>query len=270
LEKIADYPRKAYRNFRKAAGQPASTDVGIISKQLSATVNALESEVDFRVTEAAVSIPHLVALYMDDIEDACDYAGLENIELPHYWQPLIWESSSSFAGYRIGLCEHYENITHCREEEQKMRKWNAFIVHYSQQALITSLNPMAYPYGNFEPEYRHAENFSLGHDMLDTVSDVETYWGAVHRELRVIIDDPDLSFGEPDIVVVTGDKAHDKEFLSVLRTAVMMDNPIVYGNDTVFAIAKGTAELVMRGRYMDLLESNANSLRKDEQWVGDL
>jgi hypothetical protein len=270
VERIADAPRKTYRNLRKSAGLPASSDVGVLGTQLRAIIGALESTIDIKITEAAVSIPHLSALYMDDIQDACEYIDLQNIELPNYWQPLIWESASAFAGYKIGLCEHYKSRPECSKEQKRMRKWNAFIVHYSRGALITSLNPMAHPYENFEPEYRHSENFTLGYDSPARTSHEERYWKAVYRELREIIEHRDMNFGEPDMVVVTGDKADDKRFLKVLESAVMKNEPIVFRNDTVFAPAKGTAELVMRGRYMRLPEANFNSERKDMKWIVDL
>jgi hypothetical protein len=228
---------------------PASDEVGALAEQIKRLLDSLEARLGFRPVDAAISVPHLAALYQDDILDACEYAKLTYFELPQWFLPLLWETPAAVGGYGLGLCKHYQDIDECQREEQNMPKWNLLTVHYSHTALTTSLTPMYTAYGVFEPEYRHAENFSLGHDALATALNEKTYWTAVHRELREMFH-RHIGFDEPDMIIVTGDSADDATFQGVLEDAVMSKHPLVFHNDTIFAVAKGTAELRMRGGFI--------------------
>jgi hypothetical protein len=61
-----DQPRKMLRLLRKRLWLPASYDVGALARQIRAVIDALPSECP--ISEAAISIPHLAALYQDDLE----------------------------------------------------------------------------------------------------------------------------------------------------------------------------------------------------------
>ncbi|KAF2419585.1 hypothetical protein EJ08DRAFT_654057 [Tothia fuscella] len=248
-ESFLDHPRKLRREARKKIGLPASRDVGILGDQLREIAKDLQSEAHIRVGEVVVTVPHLLALYQDDIEDACEYAGLEYVHLPHYYDPLVWETMAAFAGYGLGLCNHYKKLERCWEEEKNMTTWNLLTVHYSQHALTTALTPQHSAYGGlFEPPYRHAENFSLGLSAKDDFRDPEAYWKAVRRELREVVEFAHMGFDEPDLVVLTGDSIDTEEFMVSLKDAVLSRNPTVHSNDGLFAVAKGAAEMLMRGR----------------------
>lgn len=223
--------------------------MGALAEQIKAVVRVLEDRIEIRPIDIVVSVPHLAALYQDDIFDACDYAGLRYFQLPQWYLPLVWETPAAVAGYKQGLCRSYVDFDKCLEEEEEMRHWNLFTVHYSRTALTTSLTPLHSAYGAFEPSYRHRESFSLGYDTLATAPSKENYWRAVHKELRTMFNLPTL-FEEPDMVIVTGESADDSRFREVLKDAVMSKDPLVFDNDTVLAAAKGTAELRMRGGYV--------------------
>ncbi len=70
-----DGNRRLLRSIRKFFGFPASRDVGIIGKLLRDLRIKAESRLSIKTSYAAISIPHIVALYMDDVEDASEYAG---------------------------------------------------------------------------------------------------------------------------------------------------------------------------------------------------
>jgi hypothetical protein len=242
---IRDQPRQIYRYLRKKLWLPASYDVGILAGQIRTIIDAIPS--DCPISKAGISIPHLAALYQDDLEDAAEYAKIRYLSPPYWATALLFETAAAFTGYGLGLCQNYEVEKACFEEVKKMRHWNVFTAHYSHGALTTSIANIWDSMGFSEQPARHAENFSLGYDMLSKEPNQgESYWAAVHKELRRAIAHQGYTFPEPDLVLVTGDAAHHPRFMLELRKAVMSRDPVVFSNDTTLAVAKGTAEILHR------------------------
>jgi hypothetical protein len=129
-----------------------------------------------------------------------------------------------------------------------MRTWDVFTVHYSHGALISSIANTRNSFVFHEQPARHAENFSIGYDMLCKESArADNYWAAVHEELRRAIAHQGFTFPEPDLVVVTDDAAHHHRFMLEPQNAVMSRDPVVLNNETFVSVAKGTAEMLWRG-----------------------
>jgi hypothetical protein len=79
-----DTPRTALRSLCKRLRLSTSYNVSILAAQIHDLINSLPSGVqsDMSLSVTAVSVPHLVALYMDDMSDAAKYAG-NNYRLWH-------------------------------------------------------------------------------------------------------------------------------------------------------------------------------------------
>jgi hypothetical protein len=248
LGETDDWQRLLLRKLRKMIGLPASSDVGALANQISKLINTVATEpaIKFQVKGAAISVPHLVALYQDDIQDACEHAKIEYLELPNLFRPLLWETSPAFAGYGLGLCEQFRDYHRCLKEIQNMTEWNLLTVHYSKKALTTSFTPMRSPFGLWEPDYRHTENFDLGFDELGkgTFSSAEIYWGLVGEEMHIIPErfPKDLL----SLIVVTGDAANVERFREIVETTFLPTEPVIYRDDIIFAAAKGTADMYLR------------------------
>ena len=80
---IKDIPRQRLRRERKAQGLPASEDVGTLSVMLRALRDAAESYLGHEISSALAATPNLVALYQEDVDDAFEYLGLENLDDPN-------------------------------------------------------------------------------------------------------------------------------------------------------------------------------------------
>jgi hypothetical protein len=94
----------------------------------------------------------------------------------------------------------------------------------------------------FEPDYRHHENFSLGYAAREKMATAESYWQAVHDELKLIL----RVFGDLDLVLLTGAATGVPEFRRELQRAIAAENPPMCSNDSVFAVAKEAAEVFAR------------------------
>lgn len=242
---LNDQPRKMLRLLRKKLGLPASDDVNALAGQIRNIIDAFSFECP--ITKAAISIPHLAALYQDDLEDGAEYANILYLPLPLWNHPILWETAAAFAGYGLGLCQNYEDDEKCSAEYERMRHWDVLATHFPHRALTTSITNMWNPFGFTEQPARHAENFSLGYDMLGRAPGNEIdYWKQVHKQLYRATRHQGYHFPDPDLILVTGDTAHHSQFISELQNSVMIRNPVVLNNDTMLAVAKGTAEMLFR------------------------
>jgi hypothetical protein len=245
-QKVGDLPRAALRRLRKTIGLPASYDVGVLASQIHKVLVVLKESsprMPFQVTEAAISIPHLPALYFDDLIDSCEHVGIKYLPFTDFNVPLTFETGATFAGYGFGMCEHLEDVKTCREEQVKMRTWNVLAVPYSQTALTTAANDMRTPMMWMPAR----NNFSLGYNALGSglYTDEDAYWKEVHRELRAIWQYP-THYKNPDLVIVTGNAADNPAFRKVLRGAVGSKEPTIVDSDPLLATAKGTADWYLR------------------------
>src|SRR5262249_38233579 len=113
-----DLPRQWARKARKAAGLPASSDVGNLAQLILDLRSSVETHLGGRkIAGAAVTIPPFCALYEEDLMDAFEYAGL--IYIPHwpYWLGGIYpEKYAVYAGNGFGLCSNYTDPIACDHE----------------------------------------------------------------------------------------------------------------------------------------------------------
>jgi hypothetical protein len=189
-----------------------------------------------------------VALYRDDIFNICDYAGFWNIVPNHLWNPVLWETSSTYAGYGFGLCEHWQNETQCRIEEEKSSRTTVLAVHYSRAALTSSRAWISTALGLWETDHMRVENFRLGSDAKARYETEEEYWHDVKSALIQPLGENPL-IDKPIKILLAGDMIYGK-FIDVLKEA-MMDSigiiPPIFVDDPVVVAAKGAAEFRRRG-----------------------
>ncbi|KAK5653809.1 hypothetical protein OQA88_7967 [Cercophora sp. LCS_1] len=245
----ADQPRKALRLAAKLSGLPASYEVGILADTLRHLRSQLQGAFGIQVTEAVFAAPHLVALYQDDLEDAAEHLGIRYVTPKHEFLPLVWETSAAYAGHGFGLCPTWWDDQKCMAEDREESKVLLFAVHYSRSALTVSLAKILHSATSlYEPDWRHAENYTLGQDALAKYDRAPDYWGDVKSHLLSISREYP-SFEKPDLVLITGNAA-DGEFKHVLEEALMEDMgrvPPFIDRDPVVVAAKGAAEFMRRG-----------------------
>lgn len=252
---MSDIPRVTKRNARKKMGLPASSDVGVLSKLIESLCQKAQMDLRIEIDSAVITVSHLVALYQDDIQDAFEFVGLRYVEPKKNYRPLVWETASAYAGYGFGLCEHYSDAGKCAAEEDDMKDQTAFSVHYSKNALSTSLAVIRIAIDLWEPDYRHAENFTLGHDEVlkdgKYYGEDKEYWTALKEHLRLLLV-RNSSYQRPARAIVTGDMADDKTFIVTLEE-VLRDNlekvPPLSIDDPVFVAARGAAEFRKRADF---------------------
>ncbi|KAK9783906.1 hypothetical protein SCAR479_00465 [Seiridium cardinale] len=248
-EAIDDIPRQAWRDSRKKIGLPASGDVGTISNMVKALREQASSFVGQAISVAAISVPHLAALYGEDLHDAFEYLSLGHLELYPFWnlQPIP-STVAAYAGNGLGLCENYTDTAACHEEEARIPRRYALAVSYTHGGLITSQSKVALAYGI--EEIPSLENLKLGYDARHG----EYYWEKVRHMLRSPVVDS-LILRNVSMVLLQGDASELPQFREILDEVVddvIRVQPDILDQEPIFSASKGTAELAKRAIFRQM------------------
>lgn len=199
------------------------------------------------VPSIGITTPNLVALYEEDLRDACDYAGIDCLAFPMRYN-ILYETSSAYAGYGFGLCDDYTDKASCKKEQDDMDSDVVMGVLFTRTALTVSLSVTKSAYYLYEPESRHLLDFDLGFDSPLHHENPQDYWSAVESQLqKLMVENP--YFKRPDKVLLTGDCVWDEDFKRTLNKALsgqMEKMPQILSENAEFAAATGAAELSKR------------------------
>lgn len=243
---INDYPRLTLRNVRKRLGLPASRDVGILADMIRALRDEASCFVGEPVSVGAVSIPHLAALYGEDLYDAFEHLSLVWLDiLPSWNYNPVYASLAAYAGNGLGLCEEYRNVAECNDEESRMPGRWVLCVSYTHTSLITSQARLSDAYGI--QDFPRFESMHLGYDARHG----DSYWDAVRNMLRspVVESSPRRNVA---MVLVYGDATEKPEFREALRQViddVIDGEPVIVDQLPEFSAARGAAELAKRAIF---------------------
>ena len=241
-----DSPREAARKARKAVGLPASEEVGQLAKMMIALRAAVEKHIP-SIPSVGITISHLVAFYEEDLRDACEYAKIDCLAFPMRYN-ILYETSSAYAGYGLGLCNDYTDKASCKKEQDDMDSEVVMSVLFTRTALTVSLSVVKSAYYLYEPESRYLLDFDLGFDSPLHHENPQDYWSAVESQLKkFMVENP--YFKRPDKVLLTGDCIGDKDFQRTLDKALssqMEEMPQILSENAEFAAAMGAAELSKR------------------------
>ncbi|KAI2462863.1 hypothetical protein F4781DRAFT_163098 [Annulohypoxylon bovei var. microspora] len=250
-ESIRDSARRTVRNTRKKLGLPSSGDVGTLSNMIHALRDQASNFVSEPVSAAAISIPHLAALYGEDLHDAFEYLSLVYLEFFPFsnFRP-IHASIAAYAGNGRGLCGDYRDAAACEEEELHIPSRFALAVSYTHTSLTTSQAHLSNAY--YLEETPTLENLRLGYDERHE----EFYWEAVRDMLQSpVVDSPVQR--NITMVLVFGDATEKPRFREVLGDVVdnvLGGKPEIIDRQPEFSAAKGAAELAKRAIFRQMTE----------------
>ncbi|KAH9905505.1 hypothetical protein F4778DRAFT_730187 [Xylariomycetidae sp. FL2044] len=254
---ISDSLRTLIRDTRKKLGLPASKDVGTLSNMIRALREKAAEFVGEPISAASMSIPHLVALYSEDLYDAFEYLLLSYVEFyPFNGFNPMYTSTAAYAGNGLGLCRHYRDPDACREEEShfNLRRF-ALSVSYTKTSLTCSQAEFSSAYHILEGPT--LEDLRLGSDS----SHEEHYWDSVRDELRYPVVTSPLQ-RNITIVLLVGDATDQPTFREVLREVideVISGEPEILDRESEFIAARGTAEMGKRAIFEQTRDEDAGS-----------
>jgi hypothetical protein len=243
------------RDTWKKLGYPASRDVGTLSNMIRALRDEASIFVREPVSTAAISIPHLVALYGEDLQDAFEYISLIYLDFFPFWDfRPIHASNAAYAGNGRGFCRDYRDVVACKEEETQIPAQYALSISYTHTSLITSQAHLSDAY--YIQETPTLENLRLGYDARHENDDEESYWEAVREMLRSPLRDSPVQ-RNISIVLVFGDSTTKPKFRDVLHEVIndLGGEQNIINQDPEFSAAKGTAEMAKREIFRQGLET---------------
>ena len=248
-----DLPRQFARQALKDAGLPASLDVGKLAHFTSTLRSSVEAHLNGRkISGAVATIPHLPALYEEDLADAFEYVGL--IYIPHYpyWNGGVFcETGAVYVANGFGLCSNYTDLISCdrekRDPSHQPRNENVLSVSYTRGMLTSTWASegmwFAYP-GSEGPI---VADFNLGWDERDKSPKEEYYWAEVRDAIiKPVLEANRYLRRETNKVLLHGDCALDEQFQNVLREAVegvLQNKTDIFALDPVYSAVRGAAEM---------------------------
>ena len=204
-------------------------------------------------SSALAATPNLIALYQEDVQDAFEYIGLEDLDDPNPAMRMFHETGATAASYRIGLCSNYTDHAGCKEERDRMPLRSIFSIAYTKDSLCAEMARIAsayyvYPYESSPPTM----DFNLGSDKLNDNPNERYYWESVRDSVHRAMITGFAPLHPPELVFLFGESATNTDFRSTLEDALMqmLDKmPKIVVEDPVYSPARGAAELAKRGGY---------------------
>lgn len=251
-----DWPRQQERQARKAAGLPASEDVGAISTLVRTLKEETEKAIGFSITLAAASVPIFPALYDEDLYDSFEYAGLEYMQIIQYSYrgPLLtYEPAAALAGHGFALCANMVRPQECWEKDDGFWREYYYVVDYTKSSLL-AYHTSTFSQGAYNLHAMQEYDLFLGSDSRFDNPDEDYYWDGV----RQVLLKPLLAMSRrpPTKIILVGESAGDPAFLEHLDQVLkefFKDGdgvPPIFDQDPVYVQARGCAEFVRRAAYL--------------------
>lgn len=234
----------------------------------------MESHLDGRkISGAVATIPHLAAMYQEDLEDAFEYVGL--IYLPHYpyWYGGIFpESGAVYAGNGFGLCSNYTDQASCEEEKrnpphQPLHE-SVLSVSYTRGILTLtwSIESMGFAYSDSD-EFKLID-LNLGWDKRNENPNDDYYWKAVKDAvIKPALEASSYRHENTSKILLHGDCSMDDRFQEILREVIeraLEITPKIFELDPVYFAARGAAEVAKRVQWgYNQTNSGTGTISKD-------
>lgn len=213
-----------------------------------------------------ITVPHLIALYTEDVQDAAEYLGLIYIpDVQYWWRSGIFpESGAAYAGNGFGYCENYTDISSCDEENQHPihQPSNEVVlsISYSKTMLTSMLSIESMHFAREGTDYFRKVDMELGWDRRNDNPNKEYYWEAVRQAILHPVLAADHIRWKTEKVIVYGECAMDEDFQKMLQDLIdktFEERPPVFQKDPVFVAARGAAEMAKRLRWENNHTANA-------------
>lgn len=138
---------RAKRRWNKLLGRPSTPEFGTIAKLIYKLRTVVDQKLEPDVTKKAlITIPSLLGLSHEDLQDALEYKGLTILSTHKHIGDKVSEVSAAIAGSGYGLCKHYENVDACEDEEADMPVSHILALSLSQTSFSAAYTYMQAAY----------------------------------------------------------------------------------------------------------------------------
>ncbi len=255
---------RAKRRWNKLCGRPSTPEVGTIAKLVKKLRTAVDEKLEHnRTKKALLTIPYLPGVSYEDLEDVMEYTGLTMLSTHKHIGDKISEVSAAFAGSGYGLCEHYDNIDACENEEADMPVSHILALSLSQTSFSAAYTYMQAAYRSILE--KETTRFDLGLQNFptngkDSEGEEALYWS---RMRVTIVEVGRTSRGILTTLLVLGENADNSSFVRTVQEALRELLPDASTQDIskmlllwkwdgeaepLYLAARGAAELAKRAQ----------------------
>ena len=212
---------RAKREWNKLLGRPSTPEVETVAKLIEKLRIAADKKIAPDSTKKVLlTMPSLPGLSYEDLDDAMAYTGLTLLSTHKHIGGKVSEVSAAFAGSGYGLCERYDNVNACEDEEADMPVSHILALSLSQISFSATYTYMRAAYRSV-PE-KETIDFSLGLQNSpktgeDSQQEQALYWS---RMRATIIEVGRASRGTLNTLLLLGDIAENLDFIRTVQGAL--------------------------------------------------
>lgn len=170
--------------------------------------------------KALITIPSLPGLSHEDLQDALEYTGLMILSTHKHIGGKVSEVSAAIAGSGYGLCEHYENVDACEDEEADMPVSHILALSLSQTSFSAAYTYMQAAYRSILEKETIRYDLGLQNfptNRSDTQEEEALYWS---RMRAAIVKVGRASRGVPTTLLLLGEDANTLGFIGTVQDAL--------------------------------------------------
>jgi hypothetical protein len=200
-------------------------------------------------------MPHLPAVYVEDLVDACEQLGIYAIRSSTFMsgdsgQYPVTEVNTAHAGMGLGLCDDWRPDVPCTGRIPPIENGGPNILNllFTDHAIAAYVSPL----GGASSEFYSvgSSNFSLGLSAQTTFKTTDIYWHHVQGFINGVLNS--IYRGSClDAAVLHGEHAENDMLRQALVSALEgRKQPQFYIRNPLFAAARGAAELTDRCMHL--------------------
>ncbi|CZR67395.1 uncharacterized protein PAC_17294 [Phialocephala subalpina] len=249
LDRIEYDLDRAKRLARKFKGIPSTEDVATLSSMLSQLRWLFSRETHMDVYGVVLSMRQMANLLPEDLTEALDWSAMYLIRsYKHQYGPLH-NANSAWAGMGMGICEHWQDIEKCEEEEERFTPKQSLALTYTYDELAVEIVVMLNAHTSFRIVQERFTDLSYG--TWDNDRSNMTYWDTIGRK---VVETSKKSAWPIEELILMGEYAEEKRFLDSIWKALgdTLDIQKLWeplqrpGFNAEFVAARGAGEMAKR------------------------
>ncbi|KAF8853651.1 hypothetical protein BDZ45DRAFT_677536 [Acephala macrosclerotiorum] len=249
LDRIEYDLDQAKRRWRRLKGIPSTEDITTLSGMLTQLRWLFGRELGMDVHGVVLSMRQMANLLPEDLAEALDWAALYPVKSYKYQHGSLHSANAAWAGMGMGICEHWQEIERCDEEEKHFRLKQALALTYTYDELVVEIVVMMNAHHSFRLVQARFPDLSYG--TWDNDRSNTTYWDTIGRK---VVETSKRSAWPIEELMLMGEYAEEKRFLDSIWKALgrTLDVQKLWAPlqrpefNAEFVAARGAAEMAKR------------------------
>ncbi|EEU35826.1 uncharacterized protein NECHADRAFT_77205 [Fusarium vanettenii 77-13-4] len=229
--------RKWRRSINKKLRRPATPDVGTLAEMLTSLRDAATTALApiNPLDRVVVTTPPMPGLADYDLIDALEYASLRPWvcsdfceELPYAdpgfpfgpgvgYPEELTEAHAVMAGHGLGLCEDYDNLDLCFNEEQSMPLEKVMVVGLTETDFRAEVMKTQGSFPEFPDIIYGFVDLTAGLNARGGFQSEEAYWAYIGSRLKMLVSRLPMKLTR---VWLAGENSTHPAFLDTIREAI--------------------------------------------------